>query len=156
VIKLECFVIDANSLIEMDRFNKNVFKSLWNNIYEMCDNKTLFSVKEVYKELGKVDDRVKKEWEDKNHIFVEPGEKEQDSLKQLESFEKFQEYGAKITNNLWADPYLIAYGLTINAIVITQESLKYKPERKIPYVCKELDVDCMNFDEFMEYQNWQW
>jgi hypothetical protein len=150
------FVIDTNSLIELNRFNKNVFKSLWGEIYQLSMNKTLFSVTEVYKELEKHDDSVKKEWEDKEYFFIDPGEKETNTLQFLEPFEKFQEYGAKTTNNLWADPYLIAYGLTINAIIITQESLKSKPERKIPYVCKELGIECMNLDNFMEYQNWEW
>ncbi|MDR0911906.1 MAG: DUF4411 family protein [Methanobrevibacter sp.] len=153
---METFVIDTNSLIELDRFNKNVFKSLWENINEMCDNKSLFSVMEVYRELEKIDDRIKQYWENKNHIFLELGEEEQIATTQLECFEKFQEYGTNTTNNLWADPYLISYGITKDAIVITEESLNSQPERKIPYVCNQLDITCLNLDSFMEYQNWEW
>ena len=30
------------------------------------------------------------------------------------------------------------------------------PKRKIPFVCNELDIPCITFDEFMIHHGWQW
>ena len=68
----------------------------------------------------------------------------------------FQRHGANSPTGLWADPHLIAYAITKNAIVITDENLNNNLERKIPYVCNELGIACMNFNDFMEYQEWEW
>ena len=153
---MDRFVVDTCSFVQMNFFNKKIFKSLWGNIYEMCDHGTLFSVKEVYAELGRGEDDIQGKWEQKNFIFVELGENEQKALEDLERFEAFQRSGANSTSGLWADPHLIAYGITTNAIVITEENLNHNPERKIPHVCNELGVGCMNFNDFMEYREWEW
>ena len=153
---MESFVVDTSSFIQMDIFNKKIFKSLWENVYEMCDNGTFFSVKEVYEELGKGNDTIQEEWSEKDFIFLELGEKEQNAFEILEQFESFQRHGSNSPYGLWADPHLIAYGITTNAIVITEESLNINPERKIPFVCNELGIECMNFNDFMEYQEWEW
>jgi len=150
------FVVDTCSFIEMDFFNKKIFKSLWENIYAMCDDGTLFSVREVFEELGKGDDNIQEEWGQKDYVFRELFDEEQEALGYLERFEAFQRHGANSSTGLWADPHLIAYTITKNAIVITEENLNNNPERKIPFVCNELGIGCMNFNDFMEYQEWQW
>ena len=153
---MDKFVVDTCSFIEMNYFNKRIFKSLWENVYSMCDEGILFSVREVYEELGNGDDSIQEEWAPREHIFLELGIDEQKSLEDLEQFESFQRHGENSPTGLWADPHLIAYGITKNAIIITEENLNNNPERKIPYVCNELDIGCMNFNDFMEYQEWEW
>ena len=56
----------------------------------------------------------------------------------------------------WADPYLIAVGMVDGSIVVTNETAKNHPERKIPFVCEQVGVTCMNFDDFMLHLGWQW
>ena len=41
-----------------------VFKSLWNNIYYMLENNTIYSVPEVHNELSKTEDSLNEKWED--------------------------------------------------------------------------------------------
>ena len=50
----------------------------------MCDDRILFSVKEVFEELGKGEDNIQKEWEQRDFIFCELFEDEQEALKDLE------------------------------------------------------------------------
>jgi hypothetical protein len=52
-----------------------------------------------------------------------------------------------------ADPFLIAKAETISGVVVTQE--EFKPNGvKIPNVCKERNIRCINLEEFMEHQKW--
>lgn len=152
-----CFIVDTNVLIHLDYFNQRIFKSLWSNIDEMIQKKELLSVTEVLLELNKIDDRVSTYWkiiDDKHEFFIDPPDDALGCLSELEPFEIFQNYGKE--QNLWADPYLITYGMVKNAAVLTQENLNKHPERKIPFVCNEMGVDCMNLDEFMISNGWEW
>jgi hypothetical protein len=154
---MDTFVVDTNILINLDRFNPQIFESLWNNIDKLIQNKKLFSVVEVHEELNKRDDRIFAYWDDihnNNPFFINPRDTELKCLPYLAKFKIFQKYGKE--KDFWADPYLIAFGMTINAIVVTQETLKKKPERKMPFVCKKMGITCMNLDEFMIYNGWKW
>lgn len=72
----------------------------------------------------------------------------------LESFEIFQKYDEN--KPYWADPYLISTAMVDGSTVVTNETVHRQPKRKIPYFCKELDIACMTFDEFMIHNGWQW
>ena len=53
---MEKFVFDTNILIDMKHYNPLVFKSLWENIYNMLEKNLIYSVPEVHDELYKTDD----------------------------------------------------------------------------------------------------
>ena len=55
-----------------------------------------------------------------------------------------------------ADPYLIAAGMVDGDTVVTNETMNRDIKRKIPYVCQELNIPCMTFDDFMIHQGWEW
>ena len=158
---METFVFDTNILIDLKHYNPMVFKSLWNNIYCMLENNTIYSVPEVHNELSKTEDSLNEKWEDideKYGFFVDLSERNSldywNAMRMLESFEIFQKYGEN--KPYWADPYLISTAMVDGSTVVTNETVHRQPKRKIPYVCKELDIPCMTFDEFMIHNGWQW
>lgn len=159
---METYVFDTDVIINLKKFNTTVFKSLWKNIYSMVETNNIFSVLEVQREISKIDDSVKEKWDEIDNaygFFVDLSEKDNSfdywsAMEELESFETFQKRGEK--KRFWADPYLIAVGMVDGSVVVTNESAKRHPERKIPFVCKEMDVECLNFDEFMIHHGWEW
>lgn len=159
---MEKFVFDTNILIDMKHYNPLVFKSLWENIYNMLEKNLIYSVPEVHDELYKTDDLLNEKWEkidEKYGFFVDLTDKTNsleylDAMKDLESFEIFQRYGED--NAHWADPYLISAAMVDGSIVVTNETIRHQPERKIPFVCNELGIHCMTFDDFMIHNDWCW
>lgn len=160
---METFVIDTCTLINLETYyNKKIFISLWEELEKMVSNNLLFSVMEVKRELEKKDDVTSKYWNNihnKYDFFIDYTELNNstdysDAIGELEVFENFQKGGEE--KEFWADPYLIAMGMVDNSIVITSESASNKPTKKIPYVCKKMDVKCMNMRDFMLYQEWHW
>ncbi|WP_295727061.1 DUF4411 family protein [uncultured Methanobrevibacter sp.] len=159
---METYVFDTDVIINLNKFNPRVFKSLWNNLYNMIDNKIIFSVPEVQREISEIDDSVKEKWNEihnNNGFFVDLSEKDNSleywrAMEELESFEIFQKHGEN--KKYWADPYLIAVGIVDGSIVVTNETYKSHPQRKIPFVCEQMNVECFNFDEFMIHQGWKW
>lgn len=162
MILMKTYIFDSNVIIDLKKFNTTVFKSLWNNIYSMVDNDTIFSVSEVQREISKIDDSVNKKWKNIHNdcgFFVDLSEKDNaieywEAMGELESFETFQRHGEN--KSLWADPYLIAIGMVDDSIVVTNERMTSNPESKIPFVCEQIGVKCLNFDEFMIHRSWQW
>lgn len=159
---METYVFDTDVIINLKKFNPAVFKSLWNNLYNMIDNNIIYSVPEVQLEISGIDDSVKEKWNEiHNNIgfFVDLSEKDNSleywsAMEELESFTTFQKHGE--TKKYWADPYLIAVGIVDGSTVVTNENSDKHPKRKIPYVCEQMGVECFNFDEFMIYQGWEW
>ena len=110
-------------------------------------------------ELSKTEDLLYEKWSkiDKDYgFFIDLSEKENfneywEAMGDLDSFEVFQRHGE---NKLfWADPYLIAMGIVDNFTVVTNETMHRNKERSIPYVCQNLNVSCMTFDEFLSLHN---
>jgi hypothetical protein len=52
-----------------------------------------------------------------------------------------------------SDPFLICYGLANDYIVLTEEN--QRSELRIPHVCRELGVECLNIGQFFEHNGWR-
>ena len=53
-----------------------------------------------------------------------------------------------------ADPFVVAKAAVCRATVVTLES-EAPNAAKIPNICRHFDVRCMNLEEFMESEGWQ-
>lgn len=158
---MEHFVIDTNSLINLHRFSHEVFPSLWENFHSMVDQGQIYSLKEVQGELKDTHGKVKLYWDEvdtqlKNQnlrFFDELYDDDVKCLEPLEEFEEFQKAGEN--KSVHADPFLIATAINRKCIVLTDER-RLTSLDSIPYVCKQVGVECMNLTEFMIYQGWKW
>ncbi len=162
MIGMQKYIFDTNILIDMKHYNPLVFKSLWNNIYALLTLNAIYSVLEVHAELSKAEDSINDKWEkldDQYGFYVDLSDKDNsfeywNAMRKLESFETFQKYGEDKPH--WADPYLISAAMVDGSIVVTNETTHRQPKRKIPFVCDELNIPCMTFDEFMIHNGWSW
>ena len=155
---MEHFVIDSNSLINLNLYSKKVFPSLWNNFHEMVDNGKIISVTEVQAELSGSNGPLKEYWDevDRNmdtDFFWDLYDEETECLSQLEDFKEFQKAGENKT--CFADPHLIALAMSQDFIVLSDER-RLNSKDSIPYVCRQVDVNYMNLTEFMIHQGWKW
>jgi hypothetical protein len=70
---------------------------------------------------------------------------------------RFPAMGKALGTKDRADPYVVALGLTMTSdrqpwIVVTTETMKKRPMRKIPGVCDALGVKCISLDELIELE----
>lgn len=142
------YVIDSSSLIHFeDTYPKDIFPTLWDEIYKLFDEGIVYSLKEVYVEL----EDSQELWVDYEDNFRELTVEESQAFDKILSdsrFKIFKKWGMK--KEPWADPHLIASARVNNGvIVVTQENMNHQPERKIGYVCKKLSIPCINFLEFL-------
>jgi len=158
------YVIDTSSLIDLNyRYPVDVFPGIWKNLEKLIANELLLSPKEVLKEIK---DESLKEWTKKQKkLFRELDELQvqivQEILKKYSSLAKPDKDGPQ------ADPFVIALAVSLEKdpqktliktikkrIIVTEERLKGSKE-KIPFVCKDYDIDCINVIELFRTEGWK-
>ena len=147
------YIIDSCSLNELQYKYPNhipVFEPIYNKLNQMFEEGELFSVREVFEELRDSQEY----WEDYEECFRELTEGESDNVTQLlgdSEFSVFVSHGMNNNDGFWADPHLIACAMEDSDIVIvSQESLRSSPQKKIPYVCEQKGIRCIKLLEFLD------
>ena len=157
------YIIDTSSLIEMkDKYPRATFPSVWQKLEEICEDKRLIAPYEVFKEIEEGDDELNI-WAKKfKKIFIKPDKRQTEIEKNILSKHPYLAKSQKIGPN--ADPWIVALAIQKNKktqetffpevyIVVTEE-LKTKPQ-KIPRVCRDYGIDCINILELFEREGWK-
>lgn len=149
------YVFDSGPFIDCRYYFPNVFKTYWNKINQLAQNKDILSVKEVYNEILRGSDIISEWAENNKHIFEKPITEEFGIVSEILS--KHRELIRVINfsgGTPVADPFIIAKAKVNNLIVVTQE--KYRENaHKIPNICQELDVKYMTLEELMINEGWE-
>lgn len=151
------YVFDTNVFYALGQFYPSRFPTIWRKLDELVDSGKLWSVKEVRRELeancpfAHIENWVR----DHRKIFNKPNAEEMRVVMQI--FQKKQYHGLVKKNNMLkglpvADPFIIAAGKVHMRKVVTLESLKDGGAR-IPTICKDLGIDCIDLEQFFVYEN---
>lgn len=151
------FVVDTSALVDMKKwYPMDAFTDLWDKIERMVKNGEIKAPMEVFREIKKKDDVLKKWCQAHKEMFVD------ENLEIIKNFERVKEkydsnyWEANIQNDLWADPWVIACALSLEitvddgikyATIITSENTQ-KPNR-IPVIARKFGIKSMNVPEFM-------
>jgi predicted nucleic acid-binding protein len=115
----------------------------------------IFVVEEVLRELEKKDDGIHK-WVKQREAIVVPIDDEV----QKRVVEIMFKYGRLVDtkkNRSVGDPWVVALALVRGLTVVTGEKASgnlAKP--KIPDVCKDLSLSCIEMVDFFRKQGWRW
>lgn len=129
------------------------FPSLWNNIEKMIDDGTLRATEEVREELSKKDDNVYKWAKDKDNLFLPLTTNIQREASNI--LARFPKLVAALRDRSQADLFVIALAIVENCTVITGEQNGNVNKPKIPFVCSQYKIPCINMVEFIRKQNWK-
>lgn len=153
------YIFDTSAFIVLKNYYPATFTTLWRHVDKLVVNGTVASVREVFNELLNYNDvDFIQEWA-KQHksVFTKPSNDELLVVQQILADPHFQTLvGAKaiLKGTPVADPFVVAAGKIKNATVVTQES--FKPNAaKVPNACRKLKVPCVNLEDFMAQQGWE-
>ena len=147
------YSLDASSLIEayhsypMDRF-----PSLWNKLEKIIKNDRLKMFELVFDE---VKDEEIKEWYEEKHlkslIRVSIDQIDQNRAKAL-----IPRLVDPNTGESGGDPWVIALAQKFqNGVVVTQEKVSRNVDKpKIPNVCSDLGIECINILGLIRREDW--
>lgn len=157
------YIIDSSSLIELNKHNAmDVYVSVWKNISELIQNDRLVAPREVLNEIKDYDDSLAGWAKKQKKLFKSPTAKQvqivQDILKKHPSL-------VDVSAKHSADPWVIALAIEmasqsqqtlihIKRIVVTEEKLRGDRVR-IPFVCSQKSVDCIDIVEMFRTEGWK-
>jgi hypothetical protein len=152
------YVFDTSAFIVLKNFYPATFGTLWSRIDELVAAGTILSVREVFNELHNYNDAdFIQDWaKQQKAVFSKPSNEELLVVKQILAIPHFQvliSNKAILKGTPVADPFVVAAAKIRGATVVTQEGLKPNAA-KIPNVCEEFKVPCVDLQTFMTQQGW--
>ena len=145
------YIIDTSSILsqkENEPHRRTINKTLWKHIDDLISNNNIVTCSEIIEEVN--DDELKK-WYAGLHGTVLPIDDEiQENVKKvvttnpkLVDFKQIKSSG---------DAFLIATAIKYGLTVITEENKK--GEKKIPFVCRSLNIPCVDILGLCEQEKW--
>lgn len=152
------YCIDTSALLHAWRrdYPPDIFGSLWDMLDKLIQEERLISPDEVLYELKRGGDEVFKWAKAREAMFIQPDEEVQRVVTQIvDAYPNF--VPQESPDGIWADPYIIALAKVRRAIVITGEIAVGRGSKKvkIPNVCAELDVECIDFLQLLRKEGWK-
>lgn len=136
-----------------DLFRPTVFQTLWVQIEGAIADGQIRSVDEVQRELARRDDDAR-QWADAQGDLFVPLELpiQQSAAQILNVHPRLVSQGGRRSA---ADPFVIALAMVRNGTVVTEETARGNlTSPRIPDVCGDLGVPCLNLMEYIEAQGW--
>ena len=156
------YTIDTSSLLAMmnagEKYDKEVFKRLWNDFLGLCNAGKVISHIEVYKEIkeGGVVDQIKWAMSYKKIFQGYNFPAEETVVRDIGSkggfFVSFlQQQKAK---SVHADPWLVAQAKVEDLILINEEAVN--SPKKIPQVCAVMGVKSISILGLIQEEGWSY
>ena len=157
------YIIDTSSLIELNKHNPmDVYPGVWQKMEQLINNGRLLAPKEVFHEIGNIDDQLHSWTKDQNKLFVEPTPTQIKIVKDiLEKFPALIDINRKYDSDPWVialtvelinDPQMKL--ITIKHIVVTEEKLRGNRIR-IPFVCQEYKIESLDIIGMFREEGWK-
>ena len=145
------YIIDTSSILsqkDTELHRRTINKTLWKYIDELIKQKRIVTCSEIMEEVNDKD--IKKWYVGLNGEILPIDDEDQTNVKkvvtsnpQLVDFKENKSSG---------DAFLIATAMKYGYTVITEEN-KTK-QKKIPFVCKNLNVHCVDIIGLCEQEGW--
>lgn len=149
------YILDTNIFRPLFNFiYRDVFPEIWEGLERLSEQNKLCSVAEVRKEyefqLSHRPEAVL--WaKEHSHLFLDA--EYEDAVIVKEIYEKYPECMLKpkdiLKKKTHADVFLVAKGCVLKGCVVTDESKNSNSQSKIPNICKNFNVDCINLHDFL-------
>ncbi|WP_321922229.1 PIN domain-containing protein [Burkholderia sp. BCC1998] len=162
------YVFDTSSIRSLQHFYPRVFRSIWDGIERLVGQRRLISTREVLNEIERqaVSADVLAWVRSNRSLFTTPNA---DELRFVAAILKIRHFQAligqqqRLKGTPVADPFVIACARVRQGTVVTEEGwlragdgLAPKPHAaKIPNVCAHFEIPCIDLEEFMHQQDWQ-
>ena len=156
------YVLDANTISQIYRaFYKDRFPSFWRRFDGLVLSGRAASVSAVEAELHRRSGlafAIQELKQLNRDFFSTPTSDEQNFVARIFQVPHFQGLiSIQAVQRGWevADPYIIAKaGVLADGCVVTEEERRPNAA-KIPNVCDYFGIDCINLEELMEREGWQ-
>lgn len=151
------YCVDTSSLLHAGTraYPPKRFPALWASIEELIEGGRMVASIEVLNELHKKDDDICA-WakERKETLFREIDDDVQAAV--IEVMRKYPRLVDTKTGKSGGDPFVIAQAMVLgpSCCVVTEEDPGTEKSPKIPYVCRQEGIECLNLLGLIELEQW--
>lgn len=139
-------------------FYRRRFPTLWAQFDALTEQGSIVSTREVLRELEGFGLPELQEWLGNNRgIFSTPTAGEAAYVARIFAVPHFQqniELKKIYKGGLQADTFVVAKAAVIEGTVVTLEKSAPNSAR-IPNICRHFGIECINLEEFMEAEGWE-
>lgn len=145
------YIIDTCSILSQkddEPYRRKVFKSQWEKIDAMVQNKQIVTCSEI---AAEVEDQSIQNWMHALDMEIIPIDDDiQNNVCTIVTTNiQIVDFKSKKSSG---DVFLIATAMKYHLIVITEE--RKKSPKKIPYCCAQHNIECINIIELCEREGW--
>jgi hypothetical protein len=151
------YSLDTSVLVNGWRktYSPDVFPALWRKLDELIADGRVFAIDEVLRELSKQDDEILAWAKDREHMFVRIDSDGEIQVAVAEILSRFPRLVDSSKSRSIADPFVIALAKVRGYTVVTEEKFGGTIEKpKIPIVCQEMGIRCINLLQLVREQGW--
>ena len=147
--------LDTNAFIDawVRKYPIEIFPGVWEQIDQEIFNGKLISSEEVLVELERQADDLHSWVKQRRQMFMPLSADIQNEVKTI-----LQGHPRLIDtrkNRSGADPWVIATARVSNAVLVSNEKGGTLDKPKIPFVCTQLDVECIDLLEMIRVLGWK-
>lgn len=142
------YCIDASALINLRRYRRDVFPTVWEKMERKVQNGLLISHAEVLREIDAGKDEILKWCRKNRRMFKGVDDCQRKQFEIIES--RYEENYWNMSVNKpgpWADPWIIALAICENGVIVTDESNK---RNRIPAIAEKLHVSSLSLLDFFK------
>jgi hypothetical protein len=154
------YSFDASAILDawIRYYPIDLFPSFWNRFEEMCKDGVGMAIELIEREISKKDDGCIKWFKRRKmeSFFHEIDNNIQNSVSIILKNTNYQRLVEDKRGTFAADPFVIAFAQVKNLIVVTGEKPSNKLLKpKIPDVCKDMGIECINILDLMRLEKWR-
>jgi Domain of unknown function (DUF4411) len=151
------YCIDSSSLIHASKraYPQRRFPRLWRAFDDLIEQKRLIISIEVYNELKRKDDEVFEWAKERKDTFCREidGEVQKHLVKLMQDYPRLVDTKKGKSGG---DPFVIAHALAAKPtlVVVTEEKGGTENSPKIPFVCHDKNLRCIDLLTLIEDEDW--
>jgi len=148
------YSLDTSALLEgrVRYYPPDVFPALWDKFEILVGNGHIKATELVREELNKKDDEVLK-WVKALDLFIEVDNEIQAIVKDI--MKQYPKLVAEGGQRSYGDPFVIALAKQHGCAIVTAESGGSEKNPKIPYVCRDMGIECITILELIRREQWK-
>lgn len=149
------YIIDTDVLIQLyDSLPMEIYQTQWNLLGEYIKEGKIILCETVCKEIKKAEEL--KKWLEQFKDLIIPCYTPEVIIEAKTIINAYPKLIDIYNPSDQSDPYVIALAKLNKFTVLTNETYSEGGKKtKIPYVCKELEIEYMNTRQFYQEENWK-
>lgn len=157
---MQKYSIDASAILDawVRYYPYDTFPSFWDRFKELAESGSGVATELVEHEISKKDDGCHK-WFKQNNLsgfFIEFTEAVQNTVSDILQNPNYQRLVEDRKGTYGADPFVIALAKVKDLVVVTGERATNNIAKpKIPDVCNDMSIECINILDLMRREGWR-